>query len=294
MRTVATCGGLFLLLLIYEFAAFVVDRRSPDAGPSPASISDSSGADPPAAGPSGAAPPGSPTHVHSSHPLAWEGEPVRASGLVLGCGAVDLGDLDPGEFVTLEIPWRRTGRGPLRVREVRTGCGCLVVSGLPEVVDEGLSGDLRLEVHVPIRAGPFEVAVQALTDRAPEDVVRVDVLGYSGHEFSVDPPTLDLGTMLQGRSVERIVSVRLPTTSGRPGAPDAPVRARLVGLDGTVVVHPPWTGRRRGPVRERGAEVVVAPATAASGDVDGTLEVSVGDAPPRRIAVRGRVAEAPP
>lgn len=322
MRTVATCGGLLLLLLIYKDAAFVVARRSPDAGPSPASMTRTEDAADPALGSRPGAPardgcapgppvitrgedggrpgpargsaagdgggggpdPPHPGRVVASRPLAHEGEVARASGLVVCCGEVDLGDVDAGEALVVEVPWHRVGDGPLHVREVRTGCGCLVATGLAAVLAPGESGRLRLEVHVPQRAGPFEVSVQVLTDRPPLDVARVDVVGFSGHEPAFDPPTLDLGAIPRGRRVERIVSVRLPSA-----APDAVVRARLVGLDGTVAVHPPWTGRRRSASRERGAELLVSPATASLGAVEGVLEVWVDDGPPGRVPVRGRV-----
>ena len=271
MRPVATCGVLLLLLLI--IAAFVVARRSPDAGPSPASMPDHGAHVSP---------------VTASRPLADTGPPVVASGLVVCCGYVDFGDLDPEDSVHVEIPWHRVGAGVLAVREVRTGCGCVRATGLPETIPRDAQGTLALDVRVPSRPGPFSLAVRVLTDRPPDDVARIDLCGFSGHDVYLDPTVIDLQVVPRGREVERVVSVRLPAA-----LPDAAIRARLHGVEGVVSVHPPLQQpkRREGGRSERGADLLVRVRSDVPGPIEGVLEVVVGDGEPRRLPVRGSVAD---
>ena len=303
MRPVATCGVLLLLLLF--IAAFVVARRSPDADPSPASMPGHSSPQSARGSPQSAR--GSPQSAHGQHvspvtasrPLAHTGPPVAASGLVVCCGYVDFGDLDPEDSVHVEIPWHRVGAGVLAVREVRTGCGCVRATGLPETIARDAQGTLALDVRVPSRPGPFSLAVQVLTDRPPDDVARIDLCGFSGHDVYLDTTVIDFQVVPRGKEVERVVSVRFPAA-----LPDAAIRARLHGVEGVVSVHVPlqpnwplqrnWPlqpNRREGGWSERGADLLVRVLSDVPGPIEGVLEVVVGDREPHRLPVRGSIAD---
>jgi len=257
VRTVVIGGSTLLLLLIG--AAFVGHRRSPDAVAPPASLT---GPDPP-------------------------------GGLAFERTEVDLGAVAAGEARRVEVPWRRTGEGPLGIRNVETGCGCLLASGLPRALPAGAAGTLVLDIAGRRAPGPFSLVVRVLSDRPPDDLHHLRVRGFVGSDTVVSPAALPLAALSPGRTVERLVTVRPP-----PGRERTPVEARLFGLLGeTRVVEGPLiraTGGGKEPEGTvRGHDVIVvvrAPETA--GPFAGHVEVRVGDEGLWRVPVRGTVVAA--
>jgi len=170
----------------------------------------------------------------------------------------DLGRIDGGASARVAFPWRRGGAGDLRVLALETDCGCAVASGLPDLVAEGASGTLVLDLRGRSRPGPFVHVVRLRVDRAPDDVLRVRVRGFVGSAVVVEPVALDVGRVASGLEVARVVTVRPPPA---PDATNAEARvvsfaeawaeAQLVGVSGTCEV--------RGPARPgvHGADVFV-------------------------------------
>ena len=259
MRTVVIGGSTLLLLLIG--AAFVAYRRSPDAVAPPASLT---GPDPP-------------------------------GGLQFARSEVDLGLMAGGEARRVEVPWRRTGEGPLGIRTVETGCGCLLASGLAKVLPAGALGTLVLDIAGRRAPGPFTLVVRILSDRPPDDLHHLRIRGFVGSDTVVSPAALPLAALSPGRSVERLVTVRPP-----PGRERTPVEARLVGLVGeTRVVEGPLiqatSGRRQPDGVVRGHDViVVVRAPDEAGPFLGHVEVRVGNEGLWRLPVRGTVVAARP
>ena len=269
MRTVVICGSTILLLLIG--AVFVAPRRSPNADAPPASI-DKPGPDPPD-------PPDPPD---SPDPLDRSDQP---GGLAFDRLEIDLGLVPVGEARRVEVGWRRMGEGSLGVRRVETGCGCLIASGLPDVLPAGARGVLVLEVAGRASPGPFVLVVRILTDRPPDDLHHVRVRGYVGDDVVVSPPSLALAAVSPGRAIERIVTVRVPP--GRAALRAARVDAVLVGLEGSVAVVEPVVARDRSAA---GNDVIVTVrAPVVGGPFAGHIEVRVGTAGLWRIPIRGTV-----
>ena len=170
----------------------------------------------------------------------------------------------------VELPWRRTGEGPLRVLGVRTGCGCALVEDPPRLLPAGARGALRLKLHPRMRNGPFLVRLRVYTTAPPPaDRVVVRVRGHVRGSFSFHPPALDLGARSPGARLQREIEVRWarpedvldPTLAPDPDSdaeadaagdgaaevesPDRSpgalrfLRAELIGLEGRARVEPP-------------------------------------------------------
>ncbi len=254
MRTLGTSGYLLLLLLIT--AALVGLRRSRDAAAPPASF--------------------------NFAPTSGDATPERAPPLAFEREAVDLGVLAVGEPRSVALCWRRFGPGELRVRGVRTGCGCVVAGGLPDVLAEGATGVLTVSLAGRSLPGPFTHVVHVLTDRPPDDLVRLVVTGFVGPDVVVTPATFPLGTLAPGAVADRVVNVRPP-----PGAAAGKVSATFVGIEGDFEVVDPAEGGARG----RDVALTLA-APFEPGPFEGLVEIRVGEAGLWRIPVRGEVATA--
>ncbi len=197
--------------------------------------------------------------VASHRPLAGLG---LITGLLLlgGCGTasskppalvlvhptVEAGDLAPDEVSAVRVPWRRVGRGPLRVLAVESDCACAVARGPEGRVEEGACGVLKILVHGPRRLGAFVQRVRVFTDQPPpRDVVTLRVGLHSRDRVAVLPHLLDVGRRSPGARVERDVEVRLDPAlvpgfpGGDPSGGAEGLRVRLVGLQGAVRLLPP-------------------------------------------------------
>jgi hypothetical protein len=221
MRTFVIGGCLLLLLL--NTAASVEFRRSRAAAAPPASL------------------PEEPAR-RAERPAACRGVPASvgdATGPPLALAlqfvpaAVDLGVVEPSETRTVDVGWLRRRPGVLLVRAIHTGCGCVVATALPPRLEEGASGVLLVEVRAPSVPGPFRHTLRVVTDRPPDDVVRLEVVGYVGSEPVVTPASLVLGRLAPGEAIERRLALRTP-----PGD-EGEVTAALVGVDGECEVVPP-------------------------------------------------------
>ena len=253
---VVISGSAILLLLIG--AALVAIRRSPDAGPSPASIEDS---------------PDALTATDASGGVAFEATEF------------DLGTVPAGEPRLVVAPWRRTGPGALRVSRVATGCGCLGASGLPEVLPPGARGQVVLRVAGRETPGPFHLGVEIHTDRPPNDRYRLLVRGYVGTAVVVAPLSLPLAALSPGEVVERVVTVRAP-----PGPSPPRIEARLSGIEGEVRIVDPIVARDREASGTLGRDVIVSlRAPTVAGPFAATLEIRSAGEGLWRIPVRGTV-----
>lgn len=159
---------------------------------------------------------------------------TEVEGLEFDPPEIDLGVLAAGEGKRIEVPWKRSGAGDLRVLEIQTGCACVVSSGLSDLVPEGAHGTFVLDVHGRSRPGPFAVTVRVVTDRRPDEIRRVRITGFVGSKTAVDPPSIHLGASSPGRAVHRAITVRPP-----PSAADAEAEADLMGLEGACDVGKP-------------------------------------------------------
>jgi hypothetical protein len=213
----------------------------------------------------------------SPGPPAADPRVAIARGLAFAPTSRDLGTVEAGRASRVSFAWRWAGPGDLRVLSVETGCSCVVAAGLPGVIPEGASGTLVLDVAGRTRPGPFAVQARVVTDRPPDDVVRVEVRGFVGSAVAVDPPAIDLGRVAAGAEVVRSVTVRPP-----PGRDLGGVLASLEDVGGTCTVRPP---AREGVV---GADVrVVLRVPAHAGPFHGHVEVRAAREGVWRVPVRG-------
>jgi hypothetical protein len=122
--------------------------------------------------------------------------------------------------------------------------------------------------------------VRVITDRPPDDVVRLVVRGYVGSTAVVAPASLALGVGAPGAWVERTATVRTPPRVGY-----ADVEVSFVGLDGDFEVTEP---------AERGAHgcdvTLLFAAPFAAGRFSGRVDIHVGREGTWRIPVWGEVA----
>lgn len=198
---------------------------------------------------------------------------------------VDLGRVEPGSHHEVEVAWRRTGRGPLRVLATRTGCGCLGFTGLAGTLAEGASGAACLTLAASVEPGPVDTSACVVLDVAPPgDVLRLRVRAFVGRAPVVRPAWLDFGRRLAGSRVVHRLAVHLPPDGEGADA----VTAALVAWPGTVRTEPAARLGQRGP--DLLLDTVL---PGAAGEVAGALVVRTPGAGETVVPLRVQVVEPP-
>lgn len=215
--------------------------------------------------------------------LSPAGGPRAAPGLLfLEPPALDLGVVAPASRHETRLAWRREGAGPLRLLAQDLGCGCLGLTGLPEVLPQGGSGSATLTLGASVEPGPIDTYVRLVLDRpAPDDVLRVPVAAYVGRQMVVRPAWLDLGRRTPASRSAARFAVHLP-----PGADPAEVAVEVVGWPGVVRVE-------RSPLRGRRGPDLVLDSTfpARPGALTGALAVRTPGAGEALVSLRAAVVE---
>lgn len=171
------------------------------------------------------------------------GGDVPPPALRLEPRTLDLGCVPPGTRHELVLGWARVGRGPLRVLGTHTGCGCLGLCGLPDVLPEGASGSLTLTFAAPSAPGPASTQARVVLDAPPpDDVLRITLEAFVGERLVAEPACLALGRRSLGGAFTQRFAVALP-----PQARAATVTAALVGVEGTCLVEPSPLRSQHGP-----------------------------------------------
>jgi hypothetical protein len=77
---------------------------------------------------------------------------------------INIGDRDQGEAVELYIPVINRGRAPLELRNIRVGCGCMILAskGDPAGAQREAMKSIRpvKDIPAPPRTGPATVKVR--------------------------------------------------------------------------------------------------------------------------------------
>ncbi len=134
----------------------------------------------------------------TAQPLRMPQQP-RTGFLTIEPALVDFGELDQGEKTTIEWTLRNTGDRPVRILNIRTGCGCTTTrDGNPTVVAPGAEETLRVEFNSAGREGLQQRTVALQTDDPIRPVYQAAFRGHIHSPLFFEPTAILFNDIEQG------------------------------------------------------------------------------------------------
>ncbi len=120
----------------------------------------------------------------------------------------DLGTVAAGEPVDRDVAIVNPRSQVARLREIASGCACVVHTASDGTIAPGSSANLHFTFTPPDRVGPFEhITVIKYEDAIPPTFLLIS--GTVARRIEVEPETIEMGDVIAGAQVTQSVSVRL-------------------------------------------------------------------------------------
>ena len=103
---------------------------------------------------------------------------------------IDLGMVDVGHVLDLELRVLNRGGRPLRLTEARTSCECLKAEVLDSEIAGGEAGRIRVHLDVGKHLGPHSYAVMVQTNSAETPVLAWKLRYHVVNGIGISPPEL--------------------------------------------------------------------------------------------------------
>jgi hypothetical protein len=127
-------------------------------------------------------------------------------------GDLDFGEVKQGVTKTLEYRFRSSGTGPLCIRQVNTGCGCVKADLLGDRrrFDPGEEGVISVVLDSTGRHGAQRKSVSIYTNDPESPIHRFDAIAEINAGLIAYPVALDFGRVAQGVAARAQVTLRSP------------------------------------------------------------------------------------
>lgn len=155
---------------------------------------------------------------------------------VSGSWEWDAGTVPGGSLVEHEFRFHNGGPGPLRIREVDSGCGCHDLEYSPDWIPEGGTGHLHVGVRANTRVGSFSASFHLLGEGREGEASYLGSFTLRGEAEILriayaDPEVCDFGTVPPGSRPRGELDVVLVGDWD----PSKPIEVRAATASGTEV-----------------------------------------------------------
>ncbi len=179
----------------------------------------------------------------------------------------DFGAVPQGKIVEHVFTVKNQGNAPLRIRQIRTTCGCTVGNVTKRTIPPGETSALSIRFDTKGRQGPQSKSVFVRSNDPKQPTLTCKVVGsILKAGLSVEPASLHFQNVEPGKSHEKIITVK-----AKPGRPLTvrDVASSLPYLSATLLPAPPAGG---GGLRIRVRLAAEAPLGIFSGEVRFTVD----------------------
>jgi hypothetical protein len=147
--------------------------------------------------------------VEASSP---DSEAFGHGGLVAPANPVDFGRAFDDQAVSVTLGLRNTGPHEVRILHVRSGCGCVRVGSVPEVLAPGAEAEIGFAVRLAGRSGRFSKSVRFLSDDPVAPELRVRIEGEVLPRLIVEPRRAVVPAAAPG--TERMIGLAVRSGAG--------------------------------------------------------------------------------
>ena len=195
----------------------------------------------------------------------------------------DFGLVAPGSAHSVIFSIANPAPKALAIRSAASECQCMAAPQPPGSIAAGSSADLRVNFVAPAQRMDYSKRILVATDNPQRPSVVIRVKAAVGRPLEVQPPRLDLGTLILGQHARKSVEV--------VNAGEAPVRLiyAISGQGGCTALVPaaavPARGRLAVPIEVRAER-------SGSGRSDIRIQTASQDQPQLDLSVVYQVSDA--
>lgn len=135
---------------------------------------------------------------------------VRAAPVISSPAATwEGGEFRIGTKVQHTFTVQNTGDAPLKISEVKPGCGCTTANLAKSELQPGESTEIAATLDLTMRRGKQDKHIDVLSNDPKQPRFQLLMRVLSKDDFEITPPFLDLGQMLTGVEVTRKATLRV-------------------------------------------------------------------------------------
>lgn len=122
----------------------------------------------------------------------------------------DFGEVEEGTVVTHSFKFRNDGGSPLKITNVRKGCGCTSAVAGKEELQPGEESEIKVTFNSKGRRGRQTQRIQVYSNDPENPRVELIITGLVKQEFYVTPSRLYVGRVARGKPVTREIYIMEP------------------------------------------------------------------------------------
>jgi len=186
-------------------------------------------------------------------------------GLIFSKQHIDMGELNYGQDVTANFPFKNTASKPIKITELHGTCRCTDISADKMEVLPGETGTIAVTFRSANRRGPENHKIAVLTDVPEQELINLTLSAVVDPRIELIPRTLSFGYVavledVKSREVSIISRFREPAKTISVSSSNSYIKATLLSKKPS---HSTEAGRIR-------VELCGKPP---SGKLDGDIEV---------------------
>jgi hypothetical protein len=109
----------------------------------------------------------------------------------------NLGDVEPGQRLDAEIPFKNVGAAPLVFKAIATSCGCTHAQVTPEVVPPGAEGKIVVQLQTARYEMPIDETIDLETNDVHRQITTVHIVAKVVTPLRLFPLNFDFGVVRQ-------------------------------------------------------------------------------------------------
>ena len=161
---------------------------------------------------------------------------VSNEGLHFSSHHIDLGELNYGQDVTANFPFRNTASKPIRITKLHGDCRCTDIESDKKVVLPGETGAVTVIFRSANRRGPETHNVVVLTDSPQQELIKLTLSAVVDPHIELIPRALSFGRVgdlrhVKSREVSIISRFREPARTISVSSSNPHIKATLLDLE---------------------------------------------------------------
>lgn len=120
---------------------------------------------------------------------------------------VNVGEVQSGQIVQVEFPFKNMGDQPLEIKSVSASCGCTQPKAKQNILQPGESSAIEAKFTVPMTGADFNKPIAVMCNDPANREVKLSIVGKAIQVVTLTPASISIETMMTGSRREETVLV---------------------------------------------------------------------------------------